>query len=169
MIEKFNFALLFVQTVIIGGTLYWAARQSQLLRRSIESSVYMGIVERGNLLFERILDYPRTLGPLFFEPNQQFETPQEEAQLYMRRGYLLGFFNLFHVVFLSHSHGVVDDQSWSRWKALITYFLGSHQEFTTFWTSLPIKTERYHPDFVRLIDALSPKDATTEDDCAKRS
>ena len=94
MIQEVNLVLLLLQTLIISGALYWAAKQSQLLRKSIESNVYMGIVERGNLLFERVLDYPRTLGPLLFKPAPATRTPQEETQFYMRLAYLLGMFNL---------------------------------------------------------------------------
>lgn len=146
--------LLSVQAIVVIATVYWAALQTKLLRRSIESTVYMGIVERGNALFEKVLDYPRTLGPLLFDPLKGSNTPQEETQQFMRLGYLMGMFNLFHVVFLSHSKGVVDGLSWNRWLGLISYFLRSHHEFSDYWRVLPVKQARYHPDFVKFIDDM---------------
>jgi hypothetical protein len=143
-----------LQTLITAGALYLAARQTKNLQQSIEANVYLGIVERGNALFERALDYPRTLGPLLLPPSPTQMSPNDESEYYMQRCYLLSLFNLFHVVFLQHKRGVVDDMSWQRWQSLIGYWIKEHREFGRFWNELPVRNHRYHEGFVKFIDGL---------------
>src|SRR5260370_7463871 len=92
-----------LQTIITAGALYLASRQTKSLQQSIEANVYLGIVERGNALFERALDYPRTLGPILLPPTTVQMSPNDESEYYMQRSYLLSLFTLLHVLFL-HPH-----------------------------------------------------------------
>lgn len=142
-----------IEAIVLTATVYWAAKQSLILRESMESRTYQRIVERTNILFAKILDHPQSLGPLLVKESESF-SPRERTKSYVQQGFMLSLFNLFHLVFLEYAKGNVEEGDWARWKALMSHLFEHHPIYKIYWDNLSAKNERYHTEFVDMINEL---------------
>lgn len=141
-----------LQTIIFALTLTAIFWQIGILKNQLKDQIYMDIASKVNGLYEKVLEYPEALGPFVFG-SVKFSDKNSLKDYYLKKGYQLSLFNLFHWVFLQHDRGNVSPDSWRRWESLFKAFL-SRSEIVAFWNELEARDQRYNADFVVKVGEL---------------
>lgn len=144
--------ILIVQTIIFTLTLGAIVWQISSLKKQLKDQIYMDIVSKVDSLYEKVLEHPEALGPLVFGSRKDSDK-NALKDYYLKQGYVLSFFNLFHWVFLQRDRGNVSPDSWRRWEYLLEGFL-SRSEVVAFWKTLEARDQRYKRNFVLKIGEL---------------